>query len=131
VTGGTLPIIIAGVPIVPGAPMVMVAGVVGAAPVLGAAAPPAAGVLGGVVVGGVLVVGGLLTVVADVAPDPAAAGVVALVPVVEPCWPESSLLHAAATTQSSAAQRALRSDHPRASPEHWGVRSRIAHTSAR
>lgn len=131
---GAPPIIAGGAPIAPGAPII--AGVlIVIIEALPAAAAPGFGELldeGVVVVGvGVLVVG--------FAPEPAVAcGVVVLVVLVvlevtaEPGWAGSgSLPQAAATRHSSAGQRAQCALPWAARPKHWGVRSRIAHTSAR
>jgi hypothetical protein len=89
-------------------------------------------VLVGVVVVGVVGVVGRVAVL-DVAPEPAVAcGAVVLDGVVEPgCADSGSLPHAAAARQSSAAQCALRALLWVRLPKLWGVRSRIAHTSAR
>ena len=123
--------IMAGAPGVVGVPIVMGAAVLvpGAALPLGVVFDEGV-VLVGVVVG-VLGVVGLFTVPAE-APEPAAeGGAVELDGVIEVCADSGSLPHAAAARQNSAAQCALGALLRARPPKLWGVRSRIAHTSAR
>lgn len=141
---GAPPIIAGAVPMAPGAPIIagvpiVIGALPGAAVLVPGAAPPLGVfdegvVLVGVVVGVVGVVG-LLTVPAE-APEPAvdcgAVELDGLDGVVAPGWAASgSLPHAAATRQISAAQRALGALLWVRPPKLWGVRSRIARTSAR
>jgi hypothetical protein len=93
-------------------------------------------VLVGVVVGVVGAVGvvGLLTVLAEAFEPAVACGAVELdgvIVMVPGCADSGSLPHAAAAIQNSAAQCALGALLRARPPKLWGVRSRIAHTSAR